>query len=153
MSAWLRSLIAVCGCAAAGLLAGCSGAERVPPLHPVTGTLAREGKSVGVGGLLFVPEPATNTPFTVNAPVQPDGTFAAQTLWTARDGKSETRPGAPAGRYRVVYHPPSDGSKSGLEVDLPDVVTVEPNTAALRLALPAELPGGQGMERDDVPKK
>ncbi|HEY1190793.1 MAG TPA: hypothetical protein VGE74_24395 [Gemmata sp.] len=145
---------AAVGVALGAVLAGCSGkGELIPPLHPLSGTVVRGDTLVTGGGLYFAPDPPTNSSLTVNAAVKSDGTFTAETLWTTSDGKTQTRPGAPAGKYRVIYHPPSDGSKSGLEVTLVDPVIVAPDAPPVKLVLPVEQPKGAGMERDDVPPK
>jgi hypothetical protein len=136
---------------AGALGAGCSDSgEPFPELHPVMGTVTRDGQPVNGGGLYFAPDPATNTSLTVTAAVNPNGTFEVQTTRVSRNGKSESRPGAPAGGYKVVYHPPSNGSKMGLEVTLTDPIAVSPGTPPLKLVLP-ELPKGTGETRDDAP--
>jgi hypothetical protein len=132
-------------------LAGCSSAEPFPDLHPLTGTVTRGGKPVAAGGLIFLPDPPGGTGLVVNANVKPDGTFTAETSRNKPAGGVEVRPGAPTGRYKVVYHPPSNGEKMGLEVKL-DAVTVEAkanNTA--QLVLPTDVPRWREVQRDDGP--
>jgi hypothetical protein len=75
----------------------------------------------------------------VNAGVNPDGTFSVQTSRVTGD-RTNLLPGAPAGRYKVAYHPPGDGQKVGGEYHFPDVVTVEPKDNALVLVLPDDFP-------------
>jgi hypothetical protein len=116
--------------------AGCPAARPFPDRHPLTGALTRDGRPVTAGGLIFLPEPG-GAGVIVNANVRADGTFAAETSRTSDKGRTEIRPGAPAGRYKVVYHPPSNGSRSGAN--------------AVTLALPHELPRGFGEPRDDDP--
>ena len=141
------------GCLAAALagaavLGGCRPGERFPDLHPVEGTVTRAGRPVAGGGLIFLPDPPNGSGLVVNASVQPDGRFTVETSRTADRG-TEIRPGAPAGAYKVVYHPPGNGQKTGLEVELPAGVTVPAGPVAL--ALPDALPGGRGVPRDDDP--
>jgi hypothetical protein len=131
------------------LSGGCSGEPSFPDLHPLTGTVAREGKPVPEGGIIFVPESGTGSGLIVNATVRPDGSFTAETSLTSRAGKTTIRPGAPAGRYKAVYHPPSDGSKTGLEVELNTPVVVAAGTTSVTINLPAVMPAGNGAERDD----
>ena len=45
-------------------------------------------------------------------------------------------PGVATGTYRIVYHPPSDGQKTNLEVALNDSLTVGKEPAKVRLELP-----------------
>jgi hypothetical protein len=130
---------------------GGSATAPFPELHPLTGTVTRDGKPVTGGGLMFAPDPAGGPGLIVNAAVEGDGSFTAQTLRTEADGTLRVRPGAPAGRYRVIYHPPGNGSKTGLEVELDGRVKVGPRPNRVALLLPRELPGGDGMPRDDDP--
>src|SRR6516225_9819553 len=131
------------------MAAGCSGEPKFPDLHPLTGMVTREGKPVTKGGIIFVPEPGTGSGFIVNANVRRDGSFTAETSLTSRAGKTTIRPGAPAGRYKAVYHPPSDGSKTGLEVELDTPVVVAAGSPPVAFTLPAAMPAGHGAERDD----
>ncbi len=130
-------------------LCGCSRPETPPELHSLAGTVMQGDVPVTAGGLIFIPESSSASGQVVNAAVNPDGSFSAQTVESRSDG-SVTRPGAPPGSYRVVYHPPSDGSKTGLEVELKQRVTVEAGgkNAAI-IVLPPRLPEGLGEPRDD----
>jgi hypothetical protein len=130
---------------------GCPAAKPFPDLHPLTGAVTRDGRPVTAGGLIFLPEPAGGSGVIVNANVRADGTFAAETSQTSNKGRAEIRPGAPAGRYKVVYHPPSNGSRSGLEVELAERVTVGLGANSVTVALPRQLPRGSGEPRDDDP--
>jgi hypothetical protein len=132
----------------APLLVGCAG-DSLPELHLLSGTITRNGELVTQGGLILLPDPPNGSNLIVNAAVRPDGTFTAQTEQTTREGKLTIQPGAPAGTYRVVYHPPSNGSKSGLEVELQDWITVSPGANNIALELPTELPEGRGEPRDE----
>ena len=107
-------------------------------------------KHVTGGGLLFIPETGERTSLVVNAAVRANGTFAAETIRTADRG-SETRPGAPIGRYKVIYHPPGNGSKTGLEVELDQRVMVEAKANTATVTLPLVMPKGSGLPRDDDP--
>jgi hypothetical protein len=127
---------------------GCSG-DPFPDLHPLSGTVTRDGKPVREGGIIFVPTEG-GSGLIVNANVRPDGTFEAETSGFDRAGKTTIRPGAPAGTYKAVYHPPSDGDRSGLEVGLPDLVVVTAGPTTASFTLPLKMPGGHGAERDDV---
>jgi hypothetical protein len=129
---------------------GCSSAESFPDLHPLTGTVTREGRPVTEGGVIFLPDPPNGSGLVVNASVNPDGTFAAETSRSSGKG-AEIRAGAPSGRYKVVYHPPGNGAKTGLEVELEPRVTVERGANAATLTLPAVMPRGNGVPRDDDP--
>jgi len=127
---WLALAIT---CAA---LCGCTG-DSMPPLHTLNGTVTRDGERVTSGGLIFVLESGERTRLVVNAAVQPDGTFTART--ERMDDRGTTiLPGAPAGTYRAIYHPPSDGSKTDLAVELPQRVTVEGGGVTATLILPAK---------------
>lgn len=109
-------------------------------LPPLSGTLrTADDKPVTAGGLIFIPESGTWGGNVVNASLNPDGTFSATTSRTT-DSRTRTIDGAPAGRYKVVYHPPGDGQALGLEVELPDVVTVGPQENVLKLVLPEKKP-------------
>lgn len=116
------------------LVAGC-GEPPPPPLNPLTGTITHDGQPVTQGGLIFIPESGSWGGVVVNAAVGKDGTFSATTSRTT--GMATTiHNGAPAGRYKVVYHPPSDGQKMGLETELPEVVVVEAGVNEIKLVLP-----------------
>jgi hypothetical protein len=71
----------------------------------------------------------------VNGSVNPDGTFTTMTSRSV-GGKTEMAQGAPAGRFKVVYHPPGDGQAVGTETELPEVVVIEPKENVLRLDVP-----------------
>jgi hypothetical protein len=109
----------------------------------VSGTLtSADGKPVTAGGLIFIPESGDWGGRVVNASVNPDGTFTATTS-TSAAGNTELKPGVPAGRYKVVYHPPGDGQKLGLETELPDPVLVEPTDNRLSQTVPPKTPAGK----------
>lgn len=137
---------------AAALLAtlGCSAAEPFPDLQPLTGTVTRGGRPVEGGGLIFLPDPSIRSGLVVDAAVRADGTFEAKTGRTTGSG-TEFRPGAPAGTYRAVYHPPGDGSKMNREVELSRRVEVGVGANSVALVLPDAIPTGTGAVRDDTP--
>jgi hypothetical protein len=145
-----KLLLAAAWLAAAGL-AGCGSGEAIPDLHPVTGTITRDGKPVAGGGIILIPDPPNGSGLVVNASVGKDGTFTVQTSRTTAKA-TEIHPGAPAGTYKVVYHPPSDGQKTGLEVTAADRLTVQPGGGTANVVLPAAVPAGKGEDRDDDPK-
>lgn len=143
----LRRPLLLAVCLAAAAAAGCQ-----PPkatLHPLTGTLTHGGKPVSGGGLIFIPDAGGWGGNVVDAAVNPDGTFAAHTAHTTAD-QTDIRPGAPAGRYKVVYNPPSDGQRD-VSVELPGRVTVEAKDNTVSLVLPEKQPEGRGEKRDDGP--
>lgn len=123
--------------AASGLalaLAGCG--PKPPELYPVSGTVTQAGTAVTAGGLIFLPDPHDGSGRVVNAAIDPDGTFTARTEVIGAGGVMTAQPGVPAGRYKVVFHPPGDGQKVGTDVELPDRVTVEAKANTLTLTLP-----------------
>ena len=133
------------------LLAGCDNSHPMDNLNPLVGTILREGKPVKDGGLIFVPEGGSGSSLIVNAAVEANGTSTVRTERTLSNGKLVIRPGAPAGRYKVIYHPASNGATMGLEVELAERLTVEPGGKDIQLHLPAVMPKGRGEERDDNP--
>jgi prepilin-type N-terminal cleavage/methylation domain-containing protein len=134
----------------AAVAVGCGG-ESIPALHPLSGVVTRDGKPVSEGGLIFLPDPHTGSGLVVNASVGVDGTFTGTTSRTTGKG-TEALPGVPAGRYRVIYHPKTDGQKTGLESEVQERVTVEPGMNRVTIVLPEKVPQGGGVDRDDDPK-
>jgi hypothetical protein len=117
-------------------------------LHPLTGSVTRDGKPMTEGGLIFIPQSGSWGGMVVNAAVSKDGTYTATTSRTT--GQATTiENGAPVGTYKVVYHPPSDGQKMGLESELPDTIEVKAESNVINLALPIKIPEGLGQQRDD----
>lgn len=117
------------------VITGCESTPTKPALHPLNGTLTQSGKPVVGGGLIFIPESGAWGGRVVNANVNPDGTFTAETSYTGGTG-TVIQPGVPAGRYQVVYHPPSDGQKVGQETTLPEPITVAAGDNTVTLVLP-----------------
>lgn len=137
--------------ATAVVLAGCPTADPFPDLYPLSGTITRDGKPVTAGGLILLPDPGNGSGLVVNANVNADGTFTVETSWTKPTGGIVSKSGAPAGRYKAVYHPPSNGARTGLEVELSQPVTVEAKENTASFALPLVMPAGNGVPRDDDP--
>ncbi|MBN9519672.1 hypothetical protein J0H58_14315 [bacterium] len=126
---------------------GCVEVAQDAPRHPLAGTVTRNGQPVREGGLIFVRKGGGGP--VVNAAVEKDGTFSARSEYRDRAGKLEFRPGAPAGEYTAVYHPPSSGAKTGLEVELTDPVVVSDGGVTVALILPETMPQGGGAPRDE----
>jgi hypothetical protein len=130
-------------------LTGCSTAVTVPNLHPVSGRVVRAGAPVKGGGLYFAPVNGEQRGLIHNGSVAPDGTFVAAT--EVYGATPPTRDGLPAGTYKVTYLPVSDGQKSGLDVQVSELVTISPGGATVNITLPDEVPVGKGAQRDDGP--
>lgn len=128
-------------------ITGCGEFEKLD-LHPLTGTVTRLGKPVKDGGIIFLPVEPTKQAYIINASVR-DGEFEAVTDRTSSSGKTKIEPGALVGRYKPVYHPASDGSKSGLEVEL-EPIEVVAGGVSIQLELPEQLPTGKGQTRNDA---
>ncbi len=129
---------------------GCE--KSLPPLdcHPVQGTIFdHNNKPITRGGLIFIPESGTWGINTINANIEKDGTFSVN---TSRYNKSQTEmvPGAPVGRYKVIYHPPGDGQVLDLEQEMTEIVEIEAKTNTLKFIVPPlpEKQPGQGKPRD-----
>ncbi len=123
------TVAATCGCAA----------DPSPDLHPLTGTVTYQGKPVTAGGLLFAPEEGGWGGVIVNANVEPDGTFTAQTEKVTGRGTT-ARPGVRPGRFLVTYNPPGDGQNVGQQRSLAEVVEVKPGGTTVALKLPEAVP-------------
>ncbi len=133
--------------AAVLVLGGCGEVAPVVPRYPLIGSVKRNGQPVRDGGLIFVRKGGGGP--VVNAAVEQDGTFSARSEYRDGVGKLEFRPGAPAGEYTAVYHPPSSGAKDGLEVELTTPVIVSDGGATVALVLPEAMPPGGGIPRDE----
>ena len=134
MSAAIRALIAI---AVTALPAGCDGlGDDLPELHPLVGTVVRDGKPVCDGLLRFHPTRA-DSGVIVNAAVGSDGTFAAET-GRADDPGGRRAAGAPAGSYRVVYLPPAEDQKASQPLDVASLVTVGPRSNKVTIVLPGK---------------
>ena len=103
------------------VLAGCDTSKpkaELPPLHPTTGKVVRNGQPAGAGSLQFDPEPAL-ADVRVSAEVRKDGTFEVSTLHTP-SGKKAT--GAPVGVYKATFMPALGDQATGA-VAVPTPVT------------------------------
>jgi hypothetical protein len=126
---------------AIALLVGCAGCRdsaaqpSFGELHPVHGTVVKEGKPVTGGVVQFAPIP-DKPEFLINSEVGPDGAFDLSTVRTT-DTQGERKPGAVAGQYRVTYSPPAGDQIHGFEppITLTDPVTVEPKANDLKIEL------------------
>jgi hypothetical protein len=102
-------------------VAGCQDGKpkaELPPLHPTTGKVVRNGQPAGPGSLQLDPEPAL-TDVRVSAEVRPDGTFEVATLHTPSGKKAA---GAPAGVYKATFMPALGDQATGA-VAVPTPVT------------------------------
>src|SRR5690242_6617726 len=117
-------------------LAGCSGAsEALPALHPLAGTVVRDGQPVAGGTLRFYPQPERPA-LVVNATVGPDGKFSAHTEGI-RDPKKTQHAGAPEGTYKVTYYPP-EGQAGATPTEAANTVTVKSGTNEVTIDLGAK---------------
>ena len=130
---------------------GCAPEPLPPPLYPVAGTISQNGNAVTEGGLILIPESGDWGGLIVNASVKRDGTFTAETSRTTAKATT-VHPGAPAGRYQVAYHAPSDGQKVGAEYHFPESIVLEAKENTLTLILPDRLPGAAAKKRDEAVK-
>jgi hypothetical protein len=109
---------------------GCGSHHALPPLHPVTGKVVKNGTPVKGGSVTFsrLKDP---TPLIVNAAVDDAGRFALATL------EERTRhPGAPEGEYQVTYSPPVLG-KDAFPVTIARTVTITAKASDLVIDLAA----------------
>ena len=83
--------------------------------------------------------------------VKRDGTFAVETSRTTVKATT-VQPGAPPGRYKVAYHPPSDGQKVGGEYHFPESIVLEAKENTLTLILPDRLPVTAANNQGDAAK-
>jgi hypothetical protein len=133
------------------LVSGCTRPGPFPDLYPLSGTVKRADRVVNSGGMIFLPESNDLGGLVVNATISEDGTFSAHTLYSGREGVV-VKSGAPVGRYKVIYHPPSNGAMMGLDVEVEQRVTVEAGeNSGIQLTLPKTMPTGTGIPRDDDP--
>ena len=83
----------------AALASGCGKGERLPPLHPVTGQVVKNGVPVAGGSVTFT-RIEDQSPLMINSLVDDTGRFDLATI----QERNRLR-GAPIGEYRVVYSP------------------------------------------------
>jgi len=131
------------------LLVGCADTTPKLTLYPTHGKVMHNGKGVKGGGMILIPMEPQKVVFSINCSVNDDGTFLAETIRTGRDGRSNAEPGVPVGKYKAIYHPPSNGSKLGLDTELPEPIVIEAKENELKINLPEKLPEGKGEQRDD----
>lgn len=119
-------------------LVGCGTppAEKLPALHPVSGTLTRfDGKPSGGGALRFHATGGSDANTIVTAEVSADGSFVVYTA--GGSGGTATRAlGAPAGKYQATFTPLTDEQSGRMAIDLPGPVTIAPKENVLKLKLP-----------------
>src|SRR5947208_2249666 len=85
----------------AALLAGCSGeTHTLPELYPVQGTVVKGKRPVNAGFLQLLDPSLQENMLVANGAVRDDGTFELSTLSTKV--KDLKKPGAPAGKYRIL---------------------------------------------------
>lgn len=124
------ALLAFCGC----------GGPQMPTLtglFPLTGTLVQDGKPVAGGGLYFVAEEGGRSGCIFDASVNMDGTFEARTSRSV-DAPVVFHPGMPIGKYKVIFHPRSDGSKTGLQIESDLHVSVEARRNNVEIVIPGK---------------
>ena len=125
--------------ASAALAIGCGGGSdqpKFPDLNPTIGIVKRAGQPVKGGAVQFVPDP-DRPEFLVNSEVGADGTYSLTTVRTT-DKTGERKPGAPAGKFKVVYQPPlgdqtAGGQLTPINVPGPFEVKAGPNDILVEL--------------------
>src|SRR5436190_22072577 len=95
-------------CLMLAIASGCS-EEKTPPLptlHPVRGHVVNAGVPVKGGSVSFqlIDNPA---PYVINGGVDDTGRFTVSTF-----KNTQRVPGAPEGKYRVIYNPPALGKSA-----------------------------------------
>lgn len=130
-------------------LTGCRAEHTFPELHPLDGTISRDGEPMRGGGLIFLRDAGDPTGMIVNANVNPDGTFVGESSLTSVRG-AVIRPGVPVGRFRAIYHPLSDGSVTDLDTKIEGVVEFVAGPNRLDIVLKGVAPKGTGQARDDA---
>lgn len=115
---------------------GTPSADKLPALHPVSGTLTRfDGKPPGGGALRFHATGGAGANTIVTAEVSADGAFVVYTA--GGSGGTITRTlGAPAGKYQATFTPLTDEQSGRMAIDIPEPVTIEPKETVLKLKLP-----------------
>ena len=130
-------------------LTGCRAELAFPDLHPLDGTISRDGEPMKGGGLIFLRDAGDPTGLIVNANVNPDGTFAGESSLTSVRG-AVIRPGVPVGRFRAIYHPLGDGSVTGLDTKIEGVFEFVGGPNRLDIVMKGVAPKGAGQVRDDA---
>ncbi len=101
---------------------GC-GKKKLPPLHPVEGTVFRQGSAVGNGGSLHLAPMQEDLQYTLTAEIDLHGRFKVSAVDT-QDKSGKPQPGAPEGIYRVTYHP-ANADEHNTAVELEATFTVQ----------------------------
>jgi len=138
----MRVLLLAAVVAALGFAAGC-GDNRAPQpafaeLVPVSGVVNQGGKPASGGVVQFNPDPDKGE-FIINSEIGTDGKFNLSTV-RATDSQGERKPGAPPGKYKVVYRPALGNQASGGSVDpidVPTPVTISKAEPDLKIDVPA----------------
>ena len=130
-------------------LAGCKVELPFPELHPLDGTITRDGQPAGRGGIIFIREGGNPTGIIVNASVNEDGTFTGTSSLSTGAG-AVIKPGVPVGRFKAIYHPLTDGSVTGLETTIDKVFEFRAGPNRIEIVLKGAVPKGSGAPRDDA---
>ena len=102
--------------------AGCN-RSKVPPLHPVRGTVLRGEQPLYLAKVTLVPAELSDE-LIINGVTDERGNFQISTTDVKR-GKDRL-PGAPTGTYKVVVALPMDANQSGGgEFEVPGAFTVQ----------------------------
>lgn len=131
MRLWICLLaVACCGCGREANPATAFG-----ELCKVNGSLKRDDLVATGGSVRFVPIP-DQPDFLINSEVGNHGEFQLSTVRTT-DSRGERRPGAPPGKYRVIYQPPvfdqTQGHIEPLESSEPIQVEATKNSYQIEL--------------------
>lgn len=130
-------------------LAGCKPELSFPELHPLNGTISRDGQPMKGGGIIFLRDAGDPTGMIVNANVNADGTFFGESSLTSVRG-ADIRPGVPVGRFRAIYHPLSDGSVTDLDTKIEGIFEFAAGPNRIDIVLKGVAPKGAGEARDDA---
>ena len=107
---------------------GCSkNVDKLAELHPVKGTVTKNGQPVNKGLVSFIP--TDNQEWIVNSEVDANGKFELQTI-----SQNGNKKGAPAGTYRVTYMPPGN-DQNVTPVTTSKTYSVEPKANDLTIEL------------------
>jgi len=113
-----------------------------PELVPVKGVIKKGKDAVSGGDIQFTSE-SIPSGFVVASPVEADGSYSLVTKRTT-DREGESRAGAPAGKYKVIYIPPlgekipEKGSKGALPpgpIEVATPITVSAGQADIPIDL------------------
>lgn len=121
----------------ATVLCGCGPEQpKFAELHPVSGKITYGGQAPGGGMIKFEPLPA-NDEFMVNGLLDAEGNFQLKTI-RSTDSRGESKSGAPAGEYKVVFIPKNEDQTVAYvpPVMLPNPVKIEAKDNVLTLDAP-----------------